>query len=141
MVAPSVTGLLHPGELGRGEPFRGQTGWGLRHGGVDADDLLREPAAEDGRHHCAPVAAVREEPVVAEPSHELRPGGGDPLDAPSGGARPVAEPEARQGRGDDVERRSAAVGRLGQLVDDVDELGDAAGSAVCEHQRRRICAG
>src|SRR5690625_6510782 len=74
MVAPSVTGLLHPGELGRGEPFRGQTGWGLRHGGVDADDLLREPAAEDGRHHCAPVAAVREEPVVAEPSHELRPG-------------------------------------------------------------------
>lgn len=72
---------------------------------------------------------------VAEPAHELDPRGRDALGAPSlfGGLVGVAVP-----RHDDVERRGLGILRFGELVDDVDELGDTPRPAVGQDERGGI---
>ena len=93
---------------------------------------------EGGRDRRTPVTTLRAERVVAEGDHQLDPCRGDPLDAPAGPRRLVAEPVAGHRRADDVERvgRVAAVaGGVAQRLDDVEELDDRSGPAVREHER------
>ena len=70
-----------------------------------AASMLRRCACADAR---APVAALRAVALVAELAISVRPGGRDPLDAPAGLRRLVAEAVARQRRADDVEGVAAS---------------------------------
>src|SRR5690606_20199081 len=58
----------------------------------DPDDAFGEQAAEDRGDHAAPVTAVRQEFVVAQPVHQLDPRPGDRGDAPAGGGRLPLKP-------------------------------------------------
>ena len=119
-------------------------GRGHQHVHVQAEHVLRvEPADLQGDHR-AGVAALGEVAVVAEAAHQLDPGAGDPAVLPAGLAGRAGEAEAGDGRDHQVEgvRRVAAVrARVGQRVDHVEELGDRAGPAVGEQQRRRVRLG
>ncbi len=118
-VAPEVVGSLGPPALDLRQPFRRQSGRRLRERRMDAENVFREPAAENRGDVSSPVAAIGYELAVAEPSHEFHPCGRDLFRPPPGGGRLVAVTEARQRRDHDAERRRVRIFRIRQLDEEV----------------------
>ncbi len=111
------------------------------HVQVDAGQRVGVPLAEVHRDERSPVAALRSVALVAEPVHELVPGGRDVLGSPAGRGGLAAEPEAWQRRADHVEGVGGVAPVLdwvGQRPDDLVELDNRAGPAVGQHQRGRV---
>ena len=134
-------GLALP--VGKG-PEGGRVRRRQRRDQVDPRDVARVLAADAGADAGSPVAALRAVAPVAEPGHQLRPGGGDPLDAPTRPRGLPAETVARQRRAHHVERvgRGAAMGdRVGQRPDHLQELHHRARPAVRHDQRQRALMG
>ena len=74
----------------------------------EAGDVLGIAPGEGDRDRRAPVAALGDVALVAEPAHQLRPGVGDPLDSPAGRGRLAAEAVAGQRGHDHVEGVAAS---------------------------------
>ena len=113
-------------------------------GQVDADDA----AGRDHRQHAGDarpdVGAVRGEPLVAEPGHQLGPRLSDAEEVEARGGQRRREPVAGQARDDDVEGvgRIAAVGpRVGERSDESRELDRGARPAVREDEGQGIGLG
>jgi hypothetical protein len=107
---------------------------------VDAENVRREPAAENRGDIASPVAAVGQELAVPQPSHQFHPGGRDVFGSPPGGGRLVAVTKTWQRRNHDVERRRVGSFRIRQLVHYVDEPSNAVRPAVRQDQRSGIGA-
>ena len=93
--------------------------------------MLGVDRGEPGRHHRAPVAALRAVAVVAEARHQLRPRLRDALHVPARLRRDARPAVARKRRRDDVEV-------FAERFDHVEELGDRARPAVRDDQRQRV---
>ena len=94
-------------------------------------------AAQRGRYHRAPVAAVGKEPFVAQDfSHQLAPYGRDPEWVHAALARLVGEAVSGQRGHDHVERSvriGSKCGRVRQRGDDILEFDERGRPAVREH--------
>lgn len=130
--------MLDPLPFGVVEHVEAQPGRRDRGRRVDADDLRQKTTTERDGDRPTPIAPVSEEAVVPESAHELDPRTRNALGAPSlfGGLVGVAE--SRERRHHDAERRGRGILRLGELIDDVDELGDAPRPAVGQDERGGI---
>ena len=114
------------------------------HGEVDRPDSGRADPAQRVGDRVAPVAALCDEPVVAEPAHQLDPRARHPLRGPPRSRRLLGQTEAGQRGQDDVEGvpRIAAVGsRVGQQRRGLQELEHRSRPAVRDHQRRGVGLG
>ncbi|MCY1231635.1 hypothetical protein D9M72_440920 [compost metagenome] len=120
-------------------------GWECRRAldPVDVDteqpfrSLTPEGVADDG----APVTALRDIAVVAEPFHQRVPDHGDPLRIPTGRGWFLRKAEAGDRGNDKMEcvlNLAAMSGRVGQRGDDVQQLKDRARPAMGHDQRKCI---
>src|SRR5262245_66507185 len=113
----------------------------MYRGTVDVRDILRFQAAYLGGDHRAGVVAGRTVPFIAEAVHQLGPGSGGALCAPAPVPERGREPETRQRRDHQVERRRwvLAVGPwIGQRADHFEELDHRARPAMAQDQRQRV---
>src|SRR5262249_31967255 len=109
--------------------------------GMDAGEALGEKPAEAERAAGPPIAALRREPLVAEPLHQPRPEPGDGEGVHPRPARPPGEAVAGERGHDEVEGilGIAAMGAgIGEERDDLPHLGEAAGPAMGEDERQRL---
>jgi hypothetical protein len=126
-------------ELGR---IAGREREQLQH--VQAEEAGWVEQAELAGDQGAVVAAVHPVRVVAEPAHEGVVGAGDAGDGPAAVGDRGGEGEARRRRDHDRERvlgPATVRHRIGQRPDHVQEVGERAGVAVREQQRRRARLG
>jgi hypothetical protein len=130
------------GTLGIGEVAEG--GWvgrRQRRHEVDARNVVGVPLCDVRADARSPVAALGAVALVAEPGHQLSPGSGDALHAPSQPLRLVAEAVTRQRWADDVEgvRRVATMGGgVSERPDHLEELDDRPRPAVRHNERQRV---
>ena len=111
---------------------------------MDADDVIGIDPPEVGGDERAVVAALGAVPLVAEPRHELGQRRGHAPRPPALVTQRRGVAEARQRRHHDVERRGvgrAVAARVGERVDDVEELDEGSGPAVEQQQRRGVRLG
>lgn len=103
-------------------------------------DTLRVTDPQGCRHECTPVAALGKETLIAEPGHQLGPGIGNMLDPPARPGRFVGETETRQRRRHHV--KCGLTGRrIGQLVENIQELHHRSGPPMSHQQGPRIRTG
>jgi hypothetical protein len=102
---------------------------------------VRVPVTKGSDHTSTPVTASREEPVVAQPHHQLGPGVRRPVHVPAGRCGLAAEAEAGQRRRDDVEGGHIALRWIGERVHHLERLDNRARPAMRQHERTGISTG
>ena len=112
---------------------------GHRH--VDSSDALGMAQRELSADCRAPVAAVIEELLVAQPRHQLDPHVGDRGRPKACLGRNIRPAVPRQRRRDHVERRIVCIRRFSQFVDDLVEVVDRRWPAMLNHQRTSVWSG
>ncbi len=111
-----------------------------RHVEVDARAVLGVGERDLARHEVAPVAALRDVAVVAEPRHELGPRPCDAARVPAALDGGSGEPVAGEARHHHVERVggiAAVRSRVAERLDHVEELDERTRPPVGEQQRER----